>query len=119
MEYTTTAEEHLQLTIEVTGKQHIKCLRLILDSIELLLSGWYQVSYQVLIPCNCQRCTPHPEVRKYFTLQEIEVSLAKEEHAVRCTPNFESETDMWGFPPELREPIEVRLETLCPDVIMS
>jgi internalin A len=48
-------DNSLSLNIQVSGPAYAKCIRLIIESVDLLISQWYKIYYEVFIPCICAR----------------------------------------------------------------
>jgi hypothetical protein len=46
------------LVVKVWGKHKTKYLRFIMESVDILLSGWYKLKYTFWVPCLCSNCRP-------------------------------------------------------------
>ncbi|GAM27829.1 hypothetical protein SAMD00019534_110050 [Acytostelium subglobosum LB1] len=54
---TSLIEAHAnQVSIRAWGKSAATILRFIMETAEVLLDGWYKLSYQLLVVCSCSNC---------------------------------------------------------------
>lgn len=61
---------------------------MVLVSVEVLLSGWYNVTPEIYVVCNCERCAnlrvKSPHLRTMFPLEECERLAVNEKSTLPC-----------------------------------
>eukprot|EP01132_Coremiostelium_polycephalum_P000699 gene699-862_t len=59
-----------QVNIKCFGKNASNLLRFIVETSEVLLSGWYKLRYQFMVPCNCTNCVTLSNINGHMTINK-------------------------------------------------
>ncbi len=78
------AEVPCMLLIEVKGPKQVAMFRQILEATDSLISGWYAIAVERLVPCQCDACKKIAGVAEHhlYTLYECETACIRDSSLV-------------------------------------
>ena len=91
-----------EISVKVRGKDPSKLLRLIVENIDLLLSGWYQNQPKILVPFTYQmEYQKSTEKQSIFSLEELEVAASQGKLEISMNVNA------------------IKIESIAPDLVLA
>ena len=95
-------KKYTVLSVLVRGKGSERAFRLVLECIDTLVEGWYEVEPIITIPCLLCMATPNCAQEHYHSLEECEKAVIAEKKTINCLYSGGS----------------MPLELLVPDILM-